>query len=69
MTYFQPAEVRAEPSEVAGMTFIDAAGRFCVWPISGSGALMVVCGARRAAPGCAYCADHIRAAGRSGPRP
>jgi hypothetical protein len=52
-----PAEVKAEPATVKGATFLEAAGRRCLWPLSGSGALMVVCGAERT-PGSAYCKPH-----------
>jgi hypothetical protein len=41
------------------MPFLEAAGRRCLWPISGSGAEMVVCGEKRTASS-AYCEDHKR---------
>lgn len=67
MKALTPAEVRAEPAEpgVEGMSFQDAAGRRCLWPLSGSGADMVVCGAQRE-PGCSYCLPHKRRAGGAG---
>ena len=59
MKSLHPAEVRAEPAAVAGVAFLDAAGsRRCVWPVSGSGAMMVVCGEQRS-EGKSYCDDHL----------
>jgi hypothetical protein len=41
-------------------TFLEAATRsLCVWPLSGSGEEMVVCGDERT-PGKSYCAKHVR---------
>lgn len=43
------------------MAFTDAAElRRCVWPIRGSGALMIVCGCRRGEGDLAYCLEHRR---------
>lgn len=41
------------------MSFLDAATgrRWCLWPMSGAGAEMVVCGDPRDT-GCSYCATH-----------
>jgi hypothetical protein len=58
MKPLHPAPTRSEPSPVVGVTFIDAAGKGCMWPLGGSGADMVVCGERRA-DGRSYCATHV----------
>ena len=60
-----PAEVRSEPATLPGMPFMEATGRACVWPLSGSGAEMVCCGGRRK-PGRPYCDDHCEIAGGAG---
>lgn len=60
----QPASVHSEPSAVPGVSFLEAAGRACVWPLGGSGAQMVVCGDTRE-PASAYCHTH-RQLSRSG---
>ena len=64
---------KAPAQSPAGALFIDCAGtNRCLWPLSGAGAFMEVCGERRAA-GCAYCENHRRAGGgpavASPPRP
>jgi hypothetical protein len=61
MKSLAPAEVRSEPATAPGMPFVDAAGRWCLWPISGSGAEMVCCGGKRV-PGKPYCGEHLKAA-------
>jgi hypothetical protein len=58
----KPAPIRPEPARLPGVPFIEAACRLCVWPISGAGVNMVVCGAAREW-GRSYCADHVRVAG------
>jgi hypothetical protein len=61
MKQLHPAPTRAEPSAVAGMPFLDAAGNssLCKWPLGGAGADMVVCGGG-AEPGAPYCLKHLK---------
>ena len=66
MKTLHPAEIRTEPATTPGMPFLDAAGRRCLWPLSGSGAEMVVCGERRT-PGSSYCQPHREQSGGSTP--
>ena len=61
MKPIHPAEVRSEPATLPGTPFIEAAGKSCLWPLSGSGALMVCCGERRTV-GSVYCAPHLEIA-------
>jgi hypothetical protein len=58
----RPAPIRPEAARLPGVPFIEAAGRLCLWPISGAGADMVVCGESRAVKS-AYCDKHKNAAG------
>jgi hypothetical protein len=60
MKTLHPAQVQAEPATAPGMPFIEAAGRRCVWPLSGAGADMVCCGAKRPL-GKPYCDTHQKA--------
>jgi hypothetical protein len=56
----------AEPA-ARTMKFIDAAGRpLCLWPISGGGAMMIVCGADRGIDDRAYCPRHRAIASHNG---
>lgn len=57
MKSLAPAKVQAEPATGPGMPFMEASGRWCVWPLSGSGADMVCCGETRV-PGRPYCQPH-----------
>jgi len=62
MKALAPAEIRTEPATLPGVTFLEAAGGpgvagRCLWPLSGAGADMVVCGGDRE-PGSAYCQPH-----------
>ena len=61
-----PAEVRSEPPTTPGMPFIQATGRRCVWPLSGSGADMACCGQKRR-PGRPYCDHHCGVATSGAP--
>jgi hypothetical protein len=54
----KPAGVHPEAPTVQGVTFLQAAGKACMWPISGAGADMVVCGEARAIGDQAYCKAH-----------
>jgi hypothetical protein len=60
MRHLNPAMVQAELPEIpGGIPFLDGIGeRRCLWPLSGAGADMLVCGARRADRPYPYCADH-----------
>ena len=66
MKTLHPAVIRTEPATLYGTPFSEAAGRLCVWPISGSGIGMVCCGAKRK-PGKSYCASHYNAAKGNAP--
>jgi len=55
----RPAPILREPASAPGVTFLEAACRLCVWPISGAGADMVVCGQKRV-QGLSYCDEHRR---------
>jgi hypothetical protein len=58
MKPMKPASVLAETSPVAGISFLNAAGRRgCMWPLGGSGADMIVCGDPRSGES-HYCAPH-----------
>jgi hypothetical protein len=55
MMSVKPAEIIPESPTVVGVSFLEAATRrLCVFPISGAGAEMVVCGRKRA-PKLHYC--------------
>jgi hypothetical protein len=69
MRPLHPAAIRSEASPVAGVPFIDAAGKGCMWPLGGAGADMVVCGKRGRRPYCELHAGMAYAGGGAVRRP